>query len=171
MEIIMGIILLGIIALVVFNLNKRKATTPKNIEETPEKVDEQKIYQYYKKTYFFTKNEFYFYKALKEIACELELEIFPKVRLADIIEPPRNDKNWQTAFNKIKAKHIDFVLCENQTFKPKLVIELDDKSHITEKRIQRDQFVDEALKSAHLQIIHTYGTQNLKDKIIEALNK
>lgn len=171
MEIIMGIILLGIIALVVFNLNKRKAPTPKNTEETPEKVDEQKIYQYYKKTYFFTKNEFYFYKALKEIACELELEIFPKVRLADIIEPPRNDKNWQTAFNKIKAKHIDFVLCENQTFKPKLVIELDDKSNITEKRIQRDQFVDEALKSAHLQIIHTYGTQNLKDKIIEALNK
>lgn len=167
----MGIILLGIIALVVFNLNKRKATTPKNIEETPEKVDEQKIYQYYKKTYFFTKNEFYFYKALKEIACELELEIFPKARLADIIEPPRNGKNWQTAFNKIKAKHIDFVLCENQTFKPKLVIELDDKSHTTEKRMQRDQFVDEALKSAHLQIIHTYGTQNLKDKIIEALNK
>ena len=171
MEIIMGIILLGIIALVVFNLNKRKAPTPKNAEETPEKVDEQKIYQYYKKTYFFTKNEFYFYKALKEIACELELEIFPKVRLEDIIEPQRNDKNWQTAFNKIKAKHIDFVLCENQTFKPKLVIELDDKSHITEKRIQRDQFVDEALKSAHIQIIHTYGTQNLKDKIIEALNK
>ena len=57
----MGIILLGIIALVVFNLNKRKAPTPKNTEETPEKVDEQKIYQYYKKTYFFTKNEFYFY--------------------------------------------------------------------------------------------------------------
>ena len=52
MEIIMEIILLGIIALVVFNLNKRKATTPKNIEETPEKADEQKIYQYYKKTYF-----------------------------------------------------------------------------------------------------------------------
>ena len=94
MEIIIGNILLGIISLVVFNLNKRKARTPKNAEETPEKVDEQKIYQYYKKTYFFTKNEFYFYKALKEIACELELEIFPKVRLADIIEPPRNDKNW-----------------------------------------------------------------------------
>ncbi len=37
--------------------------------------------------------------------------------------------------------------------------------------MKRDQFVDEALKSAHLQIIHTYGTQNLKDKIIEALNK
>ena len=92
-----------------------------------------------------------------------------RVKLVGLM--PSNDKNWQTAFNKIKAKHIDFVLCENQTFKPKLVIELGDKSHITEKRIQRDQFVDEALKSAHLQIIHTYGTQNLKDKIIEALNK
>ena len=42
MEIIMEIILLGIIALVVFNLNKRKATTPKNIEETQRKPTNKK---------------------------------------------------------------------------------------------------------------------------------
>ena len=62
MEIIIGIILLGIIALVVFNLNKRKAPTPKNAEETPEKVDEQKIYQYYKKHTSSPKTNFTFIK-------------------------------------------------------------------------------------------------------------
>lgn len=163
--IIFDIIILAIIALIVFKINLKNKKTSK------EETDNKQSSQYYKKTYFFTKNEFYFYRSLKEIACEMELEIFPKARLADVIEPKRNDKNWQTAFNKIKAKHIDFVLCENKTFKPQLAIELDDKSHTNEKRIQRDQFVDEALKSANLPIIHTYGTQNLKDKIIEALKK
>lgn len=58
----MGIILLGIIALVVFNLNKRKAPTPKNTEEPPEKVDEQKSINITKKHTSSPKTNFTFIK-------------------------------------------------------------------------------------------------------------
>jgi len=61
--------------------------------------------------------------------------VFGKVRVADILAPTKgmNRKNWQIAFNKISAKHFDYVLCSKDKLNVVAVIELDDKSHNTKK--------------------------------------
>ena len=78
--------------------------------------------------------------------------VFGKVRIADVITPAKGlDKStWTIAFNRIKAKHFDFVLCDPQTLKVKAVIELNDKSHTSGRRIERDELVGRACAEAGL---------------------
>src|SRR3982751_745135 len=54
--------------------------------------------------------------------------LFTKVRLADVVRPLKGlgRKRWQSAFNCIQAKHVDFVLCDPGTLRVVGVIELDD---------------------------------------------
>jgi hypothetical protein len=65
-----------------------------------------------------------------------------KVRLADLFNV-KLQKGHQSALNKITAKHVDFVVCEPSTSKVIAAIELDDRSHAREDRVQRDHFVND----------------------------
>lgn len=78
--------------------------------------------------------------------------VFGKVRIADVVLPVKGlDKStWTSVFNRIKAKHFDFVLCDPQTLKIKAVIELNDKSHTSGRRIERDELVGRACADAGL---------------------
>ncbi len=76
--------------------------------------------------------------------------VFPKMRLADVLTVRKGTQNWQRHFNRISAKHVDFVVCDRQTFQPLLVIELDDSSHDRPDRQDRDVFVRDALEGAGL---------------------
>ena len=64
-------------------------------------------------------------------ALSSEYQIFAKVRLADIVRPVRNPSRsgWQSAFNRIIGKHVDFVLCDSAHLGVVGVIELDDRTH------------------------------------------
>lgn len=78
--------------------------------------------------------------------------VFGKVRIADVISPAKglDRRTWMSVFNRIKAKHFDFVLCDPQTLKVKAVIELNDKSHTSGRRIERDELVGRACAEAGL---------------------
>ena len=52
-----------------------------------------------------------------------------------------------SAFNRIKAKHPDFVVCDPSDMSVKFAIELDDSSHKQTKRMERDGFLDDAMQS------------------------
>lgn len=100
-----------------------------------------------------------------------EYHLLAKVRLADVIEVRRGigGKRRQSAFNRISAKHVDFVACDPQTFRVVGVIELDDTSHRAAKRQQRDKFMDAALAAAAIPILHvaaqrTYAVAALRDQ-------
>ena len=126
---------------------------------------------YYKITNLLTPAEQSFYHVLK-IAVSDQYDISIKVRLADLITVQKGlDKaSWGKAFNKIKAKHIDFVLCDKSTSEILCAIELDDLSHQQEKRQQRDQFVEKALSVAKLpfarfDVTRTYQSGEIKQQI------
>ncbi|WRS28109.1 DUF2726 domain-containing protein [Oscillospiraceae bacterium MB08-C2-2] len=123
----------------------------------------------YKKREFLSPNELSFYSDLLKVGRLLELTVFTKVRLADVIEPITGQDNWMGSFNKIKSKHVDFVLC-NSVADPVLVVELDDSSHNREDRIERDHFVDYALKSSGVPVLHVFDSFELADKIRQKLN-
>ena len=80
--------------------------------------------------------------------------IFAKVRLSDLIEVAHGTSRRQAYRNKIDRKHADFVLCDAHSMAPRLVIELDDRSHDRLGRRERDAFVDAALEAAGLPILH-----------------
>lgn len=89
-----------------------------------------------------TERERAFYRILKPIADSLELQICPKVRMADIVSIKKGTRDWQKWFNKIRSKHVDFLLCDYD-MNIVLMIELDDRSHETERAKKND-----ALKNA-----------------------
>lgn len=118
----------------------------------------------YRRKDILTNREYGFYKKLKPIADKHGLQIFTKVRLADLIEPKdkSNSSLWWERFNKIKSKHIDFALADYDT-NIVMLIELDDTSHSRADRQERDSFVNEVLKNTEYTLIRTYGdTEEIK---------
>src|SRR5579859_533558 len=100
---------------------------------------------------FLSQSEISFYRVLKSVVGETAA-ICPKVRLADLFFLARPDENL-AHFNRINAKHIDFLLCEPKTMKPLMGIELDDSSHSRDSRKQRDAFVDQTFETAGLPLL------------------
>lgn len=129
---------------------------------------------YRKKYYLFSEAEKKFYDVLKVVLKENYL-IFAKVRVADLIYYPSRRGKWQSNFNRIKAKHVDFVICDKFKISPILVIELDDSSHNRYDRQKRDNFIDQAFNVAQLPILHIknsyqYNPQELLKQIQSSLN-
>lgn len=102
-----------------------------------------------------------FYRCLRQAVGD-SATICPKVRLADIIRPQKQEgrKGYYAAFNKIAAKHVDFVCVHPATMKVIGVIELDDKTHEQSSRKGRDRFVDAALLGASIPISHIQAKRN-----------
>ncbi len=103
---------------------------------------------------FLTNAERSFYGVLAE-AIDGRGLIFAKVRVADVLAPRKGlDRSARTrAFNRISAKHFDFVICEPGDCSIQLTVELDDSSHSRAKRRDRDRFLDEACASAGLPLL------------------
>lgn len=125
----------------------------------------------YRRRDFLSRAERAFFGSLQQ-AVEREGLIFAKVRLADLLTPAAGEASggWQGAFNRIQAKHVDFVLCSLGDVVPKLAIELDDASHRQAKRRERDQFLDAACQSAGLPLLRIpahrdHAVQRLREQI------
>lgn len=114
---------------------------------------------YEKRPKLVTPAELSFMKVLS-LAMNDEVKIMAQVRLADIISVKKGlDKSSRhTAFNRIKSKHIDFVLCDPDDYTIFCAIELDDKSHHRADRIKRDEFVTSAMKAANV-TFHRFPAQ------------
>ena len=106
-----------------------------------------------KQTYLLSRVERSFYEVLQR-AVAPDMVVFPKVRLADVVKVRKGTEGWQSHYNRISAKHIDFLLCSCDTLSPALVVELDDSSHGRPDRQSRDAFVDSALDAAGLPVLH-----------------
>lgn len=161
-EIIIGLLIIAIGIIFYFKL---KTKTNDEVIEIKNKDEEL---PYKKKEYIFSINEYRFYKKLRAITDEKNLIILTKMRLADVIEVEKGTKEYMKWFNYIKAKHIDFIICEKETVKPILLIELDDSSHKQEKRIQRDNFVDKILESVNIKILHIKNDSQQQMDIIKS---
>lgn len=120
---------------------------------------------------FLSPQEHKFYQAIKAIADNYGYVIMSKVRLADLVEVKKgiNNSEYYSHFAKIKAKHVDFVLCDSDTVTPIAVIEIDDKSHNRPDRIERDKFVDGLFEAVNLPIIHANSIQNLEQQIRQTI--
>ena len=107
---------------------------------------------YRQKKFFFTKSEQEFYKILNSHLDAHKYTIFTKVRLADFVEvlpASRGESKW---FNKIKSKHVDFLIWDLVESKIVLTIELDGKSHNGSATTKSDVFKDEMYETVGLRL-------------------
>ena len=111
-----------------------------------------------------TNNEKLFYNKLKNITNKYNINIFPKLRLADIFET----KNFED-FNKIKSKHIDFTLCNNE-LKFIMFIELDDNTHEKVKNKANDNKKNKIFESCNIEIIRIKNNE-INEKLVEIEKK
>ena len=139
----------------------------------PETVDNDEDIEKlpYRRKFLLTKNEYWFYKSLKEIADKYGFAVLAKIRFADLVEvsAEADKKEYMKYFGKIKSKHIDFILCKKDNLYPELLIELNDSSHNTEDRIKRDVFIKKIAEKVGYKMVFVDGTQNLEETIIKAL--
>tara|TARA_R110001606_G_scaffold11354_7_gene49319 strand:- start:8462 stop:9172 length:711 start_codon:yes stop_codon:yes gene_type:complete len=134
-------------------------------------LEKEDTFPYFKISALLTPAELSFYHVLK-IAVSEQYDIFAKVRLADLVSVKKGVDRavWGKHFNKIKAKHIDFILCEKNTSEILCAIELDDQSHSQIKRQERDEFVTKVLDVvtlpfARFDVTRTYQSDAVKKHI------
>ena len=132
---------------------------------------------YQKIKHLFTKAESQFFNALEEAIGD-EYRIYGKIRIADAIKPNHAERTseWQTYFNKIKAKHFDFILCDRSTNEIICAIELNDRTHLQQARAERDRFIDEVCREIKLPLLfienrNEYDPKEIKNIIFGAVGK
>lgn len=110
----------------------------------------------YSRAPILTDHEFAFYQLLRPVCERNGWQILIKMRLADIMKVDEGTSDYMQHFNRIKAKHTDFVLCDPDTLEVLAGIELDDASHSRPDRMERDEFVDGAYEAAGIPLLHLY---------------
>ncbi len=80
-----------------------------------------------------------------------------QVRLADLVEvagEKTGSPSWWRAYRRVSQKHVDFVLCDRESFAIRCVIELQDRSHVTDRRRRaRDEEVRGVLGQAGIPLL------------------
>jgi len=169
------LIVLLLIGAIVYLLLKNKDSTKSNIRSIKKTTFNKNIILPYKKRqYFFSKAERSFYEVLLLALKDNNYTVFSKVRLLDLFYLPKNTNKPQTHINKIQSKHVDFVICDSQSLKTLLAIELDDSSHLNLNRMERDEFINDIFKQAQFPLLRipakaSYSVQELKNQIREAI--
>ena len=149
--------------------NQNTVVRTQNDESQITEEEPQEVYPYKKKRFLLSKAENSFYNVLLNVLENEDIYVCPMVRLADVIYTS-DTENRQRYFNKIQSKHIDFLLCNKQFLNPLLAIELDDSSHNQSDRVKRDDFFNNALKSAGLPLLrikasYSYSPSSVKEQI------
>ncbi len=111
-----------------------------------------------------------FFEVLMDAVAD-RADVFVKVRVADVLAPgEKHDKSdWRKAFNRISAKHFDFILCDLDTHEFLCAIELNDRSHGQSERQDRDQFLQQICDEAGLPLLQIKARAKYKQEKLEAL--
>lgn len=105
------------------------------------------------KRYFFSRDENAFFRVLTEATRGSSLLVFPNVRLNDLFRITSDGARAAT-LGRLRDKHVDFLLVDAaQEYRPVVAIELDGRSHASERQQQRDAVKDVAFRSAGLTLI------------------
>jgi hypothetical protein len=121
-----------------------------------------KQFPYQPRGYILSQTELKFFRVLQETVSDRAI-LCPKVRLGDVFSVTAKGKNFYFYLNRINQKHVDFLLCDPDTMRPIVAIELDDNSHEREDRKARDAFVDQVYQAASLPLLHVPVQRVYKD--------
>ncbi|MBW2010340.1 MAG: DUF2726 domain-containing protein [Deltaproteobacteria bacterium] len=150
------LVLAVIIAVAVIALAKFKKDEMGSVDYPKKSEVEFTDYPYQKAGVLFTPAERSFLGVLNQAVEERGI-VLGKVRVADVMIPKKkkglSPSERQRAFNKISAKHFDFLLCNNNDLSVICAVELNDSSHQSRNRQKRDKFLKGACGAAGIPLI------------------
>lgn len=150
---------------IIFIINKKE-----NEKEDTSDIESKKIdFSGYRKKHLLTPTEYAFYMKSKSSLQEKNLYLYPKVRLEDFIETKGEWKEKQSLRGRIKSRHVDFLVCDDKLY-IKAAIELDDKSHTSEKAQIADQFKNELFRLLNIPLFRIQVKQDYTEDINNLLN-
>lgn len=162
--------IVAIFVVIIFLSNIFMNSKKSNNNEVDSDINLKKVnYSNYKKKNLLTKTEYSFYMKAKLALQEKNLFLFPKVRLEDFIEATGEGKEKQSLRGRIKSRHVDFLVCDDDLH-IKAAIELDDNSHSRETAKAADQFKNELFNSLNLPLIRIQVKQDYTNDINNLLN-
>jgi hypothetical protein len=146
-------------------------TTPKSTKPIEPLIEErEEILPYRLRDDFLSPAELNFYRILQQAVAGSTI-ICLKVALADLFYPKTGNRSENQSYrNKIDRKHVDFLLCDPESMRPLVGIELDDASHRQSSRQERDYFVEQVFSAAELPLLRqpvraAYNTRELVAKL------
>lgn len=120
---------------------------------------------YEKKRFFFTQKSRSFYHALK-LAVGHRYVVFARVSVADLVRVKSDvpQGKSQAFLNKIKADHVDYVLCEARdlTIVAAITFGLNETERTNLKSLERDHFLTQVFEEAALPLLR-FKAQSLYD--------
>jgi hypothetical protein len=161
--IVLGVVILVLVVGVIFILPLLKAM------EENETVEEKLPFQL--KKYFFTKSEQEFFRLLEQQIDHARFTIFPKVRLADFVETTADKEEWQANWNKIKSKHVDFLVYDIIKGSIAVAIELDGNSHTSERAQKNDDFKNRLYLTLGLELVRVKVGSDFNSEVSAILQK
>lgn len=159
-----------IVALLVIGFIFKQLTSGSGKTTGPKK---KPVYAYKRKDFLITRAEHEFFDILEDILGD-NYHIFTQVHLPTILDHKTVGQNWKAAFSHINGKSVDFVVCDKAYIKPLLAIELDDKTHEREDRIERDSIVENMLKEAGMPLLRfqnsgSFNKEEVKKLVLDKL--
>lgn len=124
-----------------------------------------KDYVYTKREYLMTSRERKFYRRLFDVFGKFYF-IYPQLHFSVLLDHRMKSQNWQGALSRIQRKSVDYVLCTTD-FKIVAAIELDDKTHDSLERQQRDAFIDSICAQAGLPLVRFRNIESITDEQIK----
>lgn len=124
-------------------------------EDDKKSENNDKFYTKFKEKKLFTQSEQKFMDELLEYTKNNDIQVLSKVRLADMVEVQNNLEFGEKRglFNKIKSKHIDFVIIDTKG-QIKCLIELDWWNHYSDIQTQEnDKFKNELFETLWLNLV------------------
>lgn len=122
-------------------------------QHTPAQLAAEKTtYTYQRKQFVMTNAEKEFFDRLVSFTQD-DYYVFPQIHLSAILNHKVKGQNWKGAFSSINGKSVDYVICDKLHCKTLLAIELDDSTHDSAPRVERDANVERMLSEAGVPLI------------------
>lgn len=158
------LVALAFIAIVIFAIRSQaRRSTP---SESGSRHKQKPEYRYTPKTYIMTKRESQFFTRLNSILGD-RYYIFPQVHLSSLLDHKVKNQNWKAALAKIQRKSVDYALVDKQTLITRYALELDDSTHNSATRIERDKLVDGIFDVAGTPLIRLRNVEQMSDAEIQ----
>lgn len=106
-----------------------------------------------------------------------EHRVFGKVRVADIamVKPGLGNSARQGALNRIAYKHFDFIVCRTSDLTVVCAVELNDKSHASQRAQSRDDLLLKVCRAINLPLLtvparQAYSLQEIRSQFMAAVS-
>lgn len=122
-------------------------------------VSDSEKYLYEIRKAFISKSERGFFEAIKSTVPE-GFCVFPQINLASFIDKTDNSK-----FRNELFRNVDF-LVTNEEYAPQFIVEINDQTHLTRERKERDEKVQKICEEAGIPILRLWTSYGINPEYI-----